>query len=285
MRAFASLLPFLIFAAACAHAGASAPAEGLLRVCADANNLPYSNAAGEGFENALAELLADELGLDVAYTWWPQRRGFLRNTLDAGRCDVVMGVLADDPALATTAPYYHSAYVLVSRAAEQIDIRTLEDPRLRTLAIGVHTVGDDYAMTPPAQVLARYGIRANVHGYSIFGDYALPAPARQPVDAVAQGAIDVALVWGPIGGFFARNAAVPLRVQPVTSMLPALPLRFGIALGLRRGDSVLRGRLETALARRRNEIDAVLERYGIPTVAAEHAQGEGGHPHREGGSR
>lgn len=248
--------------------GAQAESEAL-RVCADPNNLPYSNAAGEGFENALAEILAAELGLQVEYAWWPQRRGFIRNTLNAGTCDVVMGVPAGYAMTATTAPYYRSSYVTVTRASEGLDIEELRDPRLRELRIGIHTIGDDYSNPPPAQVLARLGIRDKVQGYSIYGDYSTPNPPRLLIEAVAKGEIDVAIAWGPIAGYFARLQETALAVQPVQDAFPQLPMAFDIGLGLRRGDSALREALETALARRRGDIEAVLARFGVPRLPLE----------------
>src|SRR5690606_5361260 len=128
-------------------------AERPFRVCADPNNLPFSNAAEQGFENALAELLAAELGATVEYTWWAQRRGFIRNTLNAGDCDVVMGVPAGYELVATTQPYYRSTYVFVYRREPGLELRTIDDPRLRELAIGVHLIGDDGGNTPPVHAL------------------------------------------------------------------------------------------------------------------------------------
>lgn len=263
--------------------GADAPGpqnrEGLLRVCADANNMPYSNIREEGFENALAELLATELGLTVTYTWFPQRRGFVRNTLNAEACDVVMGVPADYEMTATTAPYYRSSYVLVTRQADDLDdLHALDDPRLRELRIGVHTIGDDYANPPPAQALARFGMRGNVRGYSIYGDYSEPDPPRRLIDAVASGEIDVAVAWGPIAGWFARGQAEPLVLTPVSTRLPMMPMAFDIAVGLRRGDDALRADLEAAMRERRADIVALLAGFGVPM---EQATAQGDEPERK----
>ena len=135
-----------------------------LRVCADPNNLPYSNARGEGFENRIVELIAKDLGADVRYTWWAQRRGFLRNTLLANECDVVAGVASSMGMLGTTYPYYRSSYVFVSRADRRLDVHSLDDPRLKQWTIGVQLVGDDGANTPPAHALARRGAPLHVVG-------------------------------------------------------------------------------------------------------------------------
>jgi mxaJ protein len=242
----------------------------LLRVCADPNNLPFSNARGEGFENALAELVAADLHRRVTYTWWAQRRGFIRNTLRAGLCDVVMGVPSSLELADTTAPYYRSTYVFVSRQQRHLDLRSLDDPRLRRVRIGVHLIGDDYASVPPAQALAARGIVRNVRGYSIYGDYGTPDPPRTLVDAVANGSIDVAIAWGPIAGYFARQERVPLSLSPVTPQidLPFLPMVFDIAMGVRREDGPLKAALDEVLVRRRSEIRALLQRYGVPLITS-----------------
>ena len=141
------------------------------RVCADPNNLPFSNSEGTGFENKLAELIAQDLGQHVVYTWWAQRRGFIRNTLKAGSCDVVMGVPARLDMVETTRPYYGSTYVFLSRADRHYDLHSLKDPRLHNLAIGVQLIGDDGYNTPPAHALGEQGIITNLVGYTVYGDY------------------------------------------------------------------------------------------------------------------
>ena len=179
----------------------NARGERVLRVCADPNNLPFSNEREEGFENRLAELLARELGAErVEYTWWAQRRGFFRNTLNAGLCDVVMGVPSSVELAATTRPYYRSTYVFVTRADRGLDIRSLDDEALRRVRVGVSIIGDDYANAPPAHALAQRGIVGNVVGFSVYGDYAQPNPPARIVEAVAAGDVDVAVVWGPLAG-------------------------------------------------------------------------------------
>ncbi|MBN1240906.1 MAG: substrate-binding domain-containing protein [Gammaproteobacteria bacterium] len=243
-------------------------AERQLRVCSDPNNLPFSNRAGEGFENALAELIADELGAELSYTWWAQRRGFIRNTLDAGECDLVIGVPADYELVETTRPYYRSSYVFVYPAAEQLDLRSLGDPRLRKLRIGVHLTGDDGANPPPVHALGRLGIVDNVVGYMIYGDYRDPNPPARLIEAVANGEVDVATAWGPLAGWFAQRSDVPLEVQPIKdgAAFAPLPFEFSIAMGVRRGDTALRDEIEAVLESRRDDVVATLERYGVPLV-------------------
>jgi quinoprotein dehydrogenase-associated probable ABC transporter substrate-binding protein len=254
---------------ACSRTGAArGTADGaVLRVCADPNNLPFTNERKQGFENRLAELVADEMGATLAYTWWPQRRGFVRETLNAGKCDVIMGVPARYDLVATTRPYYRSTYVFLSRRDRDLHLQSLDDPRLRQLRIGVHLIGDDGANTPPAHALSRRGIVGNLAGFSIYGDYAQPNPPARIVDAVADESIDVAIAWGPLAGYFAKQSRVALDVVPVQPHNdPALPFEYDIAMGVRRGDDELRARLDGILERRAEAIAGVLDDFGIPRV-------------------
>jgi quinoprotein dehydrogenase-associated probable ABC transporter substrate-binding protein len=241
-----------------------------LRVCADPNNLPFSNEKGEGFENKIAELLAGEMRLPVEYTWWAQRRGFFRNTLRAGACDVVIGVPGSFELADTTRAYYRSVYVFVFRRDRNLDIRSLDDAALRDLKIGVLMIGDDGTNTPPAHALANRGITKNIVGYTIYGDYRQANPPARIIDAVAKGEVDIAIVWGPLAGFFAKKQMVPLRIEPVSPEidLPYLPFVYDISVGVRRGEVELKARLEEILARRRGDIERILDEYGVPRVAA-----------------
>ena len=237
-----------------------------LRVCADPNNLPFSNRAEEGFENRIVQLLARDLGMKVEYTWWAQRRGFVRNTLDAGACDLIAAVPAGFEPVATTAPYYRSTFVFVTRRDSR-PIDSFDDPRLRRLKVGVHLVGDDYANPPPVEALARRGIVRNVVGFTIYGDYREPDPPARLLEAVARGDVDVAVVWGPLGGYFARRHP-SLRATPVRDQSdgPGVPFAFSIAMGVRKGDPALAVRVNAALVRRRVEIARVLRDYGVPRL-------------------
>ena len=268
---FRHLVPSLAALAAVALSGVAAAddaAQGVLRVCADPNNLPFSNARGEGFENALAELVAGELGKKVSYTWWAQRRGFVRNTLNAGICEVIMGVPQLDM-IATTRPYYRSTYVFVSRQDRALGFSSMEAPELRTLRVGVHLIGDDGANTPPAHALGEQHIVDNVVGYMIYGDYREDSPPARLIEAVSRGEIDVAAVWGPLAGFFAQRSPVPLNVVPITDTeaYPPLAFQFPIAMGLRKGDEALADQLNEIIQRRQDAIQALLKRYGVPLVA------------------
>ena len=239
-----------------------------LRVCADPNNLPYSNEKLEGFENRIADLVARDLGTKVRYTWWAQRRGFIRNTLNAGVCDVVMGVPASFDMAAATIPYYRSSYYFVTRRDRDLRLASFDDSALRTLTIGVHLVGDDGANTPPAHALDKRGIVGNLKGYLIYGDYRRPSPASEIINGVARGDVDVAIVWGPIAGYFARRQQVPLELVPVSPQIdpPFMPFVFDMAMGVRRTDVDLRLRLDSVIARRRPEITAILDEYAVPRV-------------------
>ena len=247
-----------------------ARAVGPLRVCADPNNLPFSNARSEGFENKLAALLARDLGTRVEYTWFAQRRGFLRNTLTAQKCDVVMGLPVAADAAWTTKPYYRSSYVFVSRRSRNLHIRSFDDPRLRALRIGVELVGDDGANTPPAHALSRRGIIGNIVGYTVYGDYRANSPPSAIIAAVARGDIDVAAAWGPMAGYFAARQPVPLEVVPVEPQVDGrfLPQSFSISMATRRRDNGRHEQLEQFIERRRPDINALLAEYHVPRVEA-----------------
>ena len=242
------------------------PAPRVLRVCSDPNNLPFSNNEGAGFENRIAALVARELGERVEYTWWAQRRGFVRNTLNAGACDVVIGTPAHMDMLLTTAPYYRSSYVFVTRRDRRLAITSFDDPRLRTLRIGVPIVGDDYASTPPVHALVRRGLVRNIVGFSVYGDYGTPNPPMRLVDAVSEGNVDVAVAWGPLAGYAALRSRTPLMLAPVVPPpdLRVVPFAYDIAMGVRRGDTVLRARLDSIIVSRRAAIDSILDAFGVP---------------------
>jgi len=249
---------------------AAAPASAReLKICADPNNLPFSNRAGEGFENKLVEMIAADLGATVTYVWWAQRRGNVRETLREGLCDLIPGVASSLETLGTTRPYYRSTYVAVTRADRKLDIGSFDDPRLKQFRLGVQLVGDDGANTPPAHALARRGIIDNVQGYMIYGDYETAAPQADILTALASGAIDVAFVWGPVAGYFAQRQAVPLALAPVAPQFdgPQSPMIFDISMGVRKEDVALRREVEEILARRRTEVEALLRDYGVPAAA------------------
>jgi quinoprotein dehydrogenase-associated probable ABC transporter substrate-binding protein len=262
MRSLASTA-FLLAMAGSAVAGPDA-----LRVCADPNNLPFSNQAGEGFENKLAEMVAQKFGKLVSYTWWAQRRGFIRHTLKAGDCDLVMGVPAKYDLVETTRPYYRSAYVFVSQTARHLQLDAIDAPQLRKLRIGVHLIGDDGNNTPPAHALGQQGIVDNVRGFMIYGDYRQPDPPARLIEAVEHGEIDVAAAWGPLAGYAAGKSKIPLTVTPIMAGEQFAPqqFQFDIAMGVRKGDHALRGQLNDFIAQNGAEIAALLASYDVPLV-------------------
>jgi mxaJ protein len=239
---------------------------GVLRVCSEPNNLPFSNRAGQGFENKIADLVARDLGDTVAYTYALQNDRFIKHTIDAGKCDVMMGVSDGDDDVLTTQPYYASTYVFVSRKADGLRLASLTDPRLKKLKIGVHLIGDD--STPPMMALGQEGIVDNVHGYMIYGDFSKPNPPARVIEAVENKDVDVAAVWGPLGGYFAKSSPVALIVTPMTGTAQFKPLmfQFAIAMGVKKGNTVLRDRLDTVIAKERPAIRNILQSYGVPLV-------------------
>lgn len=246
-----------------------APDAGVLRVCADPNNLPFSNDREEGFENQIGRLVAHDLGRRLEYYWQPQRRGFIRTTLNAGWCDLVVGVPSRFELAGTTRPYYRSTYVFVTRRGAP-RFRSLDDPRLRHVSIGVEMTGEDYENPPAVQALAARHIIDNVRGFLVYGDYSQPDPPRRVIDAVASGEVDAAIAWGPLAGFFARRARVPLDVTPVTPATDAagLAFTFDIAMGVRRKDAALRDAVDRVIATRIGDLQAILARFGVPLVGA-----------------
>ena len=251
------------------------PPRRVLRVGADPNNLPFSNDRLEGFENRIAALVARELDAELRYTWHAQRRGFFRRCLKEDGVDLVLGVPVGFEMALPTKPYYRSTYVFVTRTDRHLDVRSLDDPSLRDLTIGVHLIGDDGSNAPPAHALARRGMVDNVRGYSIYGDYREPNPPARVVEAVADGEVDVAIVWGPLAGHFAKRHGGTLTVVPVTPAVdpPALRYQFSIAMGVRPGDAALKGELDGVIERNRAEIGRILAEYGVPTVPSPAAAG------------
>lgn len=240
----------------------------VLTVCADPNNLPFSNRARQGFENRIADIIAREMHRPVRYVWWAQRRGYVRNTLGEQKCDIWPGVASGVEMVATTRPYYRSTYVFVTRADRNLKGLTLDDPRLKKLTIGIQMVGDDAMNTPPAHALAARGMTKNVRGFRLYGDYAKPNPPADIIRAVADGKVDMALAWGPLAGYFAKSSPVPLRIERVTPWLDNAqwPMVYDISMGVRKNDPAFQQQIETILARRKTEISALLDRYGVPRV-------------------
>ncbi len=254
--------------------GAAAAEVKELRVCADPFTLPYSNRQMEGFENRIAEVLAKDLGASLTYTWWPQRRGILR-AMNAGACDIVIGVPKEYDPLLTTVPYYRSAYEIIYRKDGNLKVASLNDPILQSVKIGVQ------ANSPAHIALGERGISENVVGYHVNYDEERSRP-NQIIDDLASGKIDVAIAWGPLVGYFVKKQSVAMEMVPILENRPKLPFVYEFSVGVRRRAKELVPQLDAALARNQAEIRKILEDYGVPLVpepakVVEHPEGGGGH--------
>lgn len=261
-----------LLAASLSPAVAEEAPRGTLRVCSDPDNMPFSNAKGEGFENRIAEIVAGELGRSVSYAWGAQYRGFLRRTLFEGRCDLVAGIGAGAARVATTRPYYRSAYVFVHRSGAPAPAG-FDDPALASARIGLHAIGLEGANTPVAAALARRGLGSRVVGFPVWAPAEVENPQGRLVEAVAEGAVDVALAWGPSAGLFARRLAGKVELTPISGdpASPSTRFSYDIAMAVRPEDRGLLAEVQGALDRRKAEIDAVLADYGVPPAPAEAA--------------
>ena len=264
MKLAQALSAFALATALCAQ---SAQSDELpLRVCADPNNLPYSNSAGEGFENKIVSLIAGYLHRPLEFVWRAERRGFVREGLNAGECDLVAAIPLGAPMALTTRPYYRSTYVFVSKPSEP-PVSSLDDSSLKTRTIGVQLVGDNGMNSPPAHALAERGIIGNVRGYMVYGDYRDDHPLSEIVHAVAVGDVDVAAVWGPVAGYFAAKEKPPLVVTSITGSVEArLPMTFDIAMGVRRTDMELKAEVDHALTSLAPQIHMILASYRVPVL-------------------
>jgi quinoprotein dehydrogenase-associated probable ABC transporter substrate-binding protein len=231
-----------------------------LTVCGDPNHMPFSNKAMEGFENRIAQLIANDLKRKLRYNWWPQTIGFVRNTLSIRLCDLVMGVTSVNELLQNTNPYYRSVYTLVYRENAGLRIKALDDPALKSLKIGV------VAGTPPATLLSKYGLLDQVHPYHRTVDTRLYSPATDAVEDVAQGKIDIAVIWGPIAGYAASKQETPLSVIPLPAKVDTIPLAFNVSMGIRRRETNWKHQLNQELQKLSSEIEKILLDYNIPLL-------------------
>ena len=229
--------------------------------------MPFSNRKLEGLENRIADVLAKDFGSTPSYVWWGQRQGFIRNTMNAtlesGRCDIVIGVPVGYDLVRPTQPYYRSTYVFVQPKGKA-PIRSLDDPVLKKLKIGVHLLGNDYENPPPVHELGKRHIVDNVVGFNTF--YSATNPPNAIIDAVADGRVDVAIVWGPLGGYYAARHKTPLQVTPIPTKPGDLPFAFEIAMGVRKGNDALYARVQQSLTRHRAEIDQILKSFNVPLL-------------------
>lgn len=231
-----------------------------LRVCADPDNLPFSNTKQQGFENRIAELIARDLHADLQYVWQRMGRGFVREYINKRACDLLVGIPAQYRPMLTTAPYYRSTYVFVTRRDHALKPASLNDPALHRMKIGVQALEEEY--TPPATALARRGMQSEIVGFDTIDD------PESIMRAVADGKVDTAIVWGPLAGYFGREFGKGLQITPVTPEVdpPGLPFTFAIAMGVRKGNIVLRDELDGVLQRRQRDIQAILRNYGVPQL-------------------
>lgn len=267
----AGLVAFEI-TAVCAQAlaGPADPPRAKLTVCADPSNLPYSNRALAGFENEIARVLAADLQMELDYFWFPEHQGFLRKSLQEGMCDAVMSVPAELSVVATTRPYFTSSYVAVMRSNDPHRFASFDDGWLKDARIGLQLVGKEGATTPPAMALGRRSIDRSLEFFSMWAEDENATPQGEIVTAVATGRIDVAFIWGPFGGYFAKPYADALRVDPIAGdpKSPEQPFAYPMSIGVRKSDVALRDRLEGALGRNAGEIQRILKSFGVPLVEA-----------------
>ena len=232
----------------------------ILRVCADANSLPFSNKKEEGFENKIARLIADELEQPIHYTWWPQTIGFIRNTLRLRRCDLIVGIGTGNELVQNTNPYYRSIYTMVYRQDSGLKATSLSDPALKSLRFGV------IAGTPPATLLAKYGLIGQARPYHLTVDTRFFSPTRQAIEDVAAGKIDIALIWGPAAGYFAKRQKAALVVVPLLNEQTGVRLDFRVSMAVRANENDWKRQLNRILKRLKPKIDRILKDYGVPLL-------------------
>ena len=231
------------------------------RVCSDPANMPFSNEAGEGFENRIAELFAESFGRELQYTWFPMAQGFVRRTLVENNCDVIIGFAQGDDLVLNTNHYYTSTHVLLTRAdGELADVTTLTDPRLKGRPIGA------IAGAPPGSHLARNGLIENVNGYELMVDRRVLSPNDAMLADLLAGEIDAALMWGPIGGPLARAAGDKVVMTPLLNEPGPPKLFYRITMGVRQGEDVWKRELNSKIRELQPQIDAILIEYGVPLV-------------------
>ncbi|HUC70338.1 MAG TPA: substrate-binding domain-containing protein [Stellaceae bacterium] len=231
-----------------------------LKVCADPNNLPFSNDKQQGFENKIADLVGASLGLKVEYTWFPQVIGFVRNTLQAHRCDLVMGTVAGDDIMQTTNPYYFTTYVMVYRSDKGLAFDGLQDPRLAGLRLGV------VSATPPSDLLVRHDLMAHAKPYQLTVDTRAESPTHQMVQDVVDGTIDVGFLWGPIAGYYRKHDELPLTLVPLKDEPGAARMKYHIAMGVRGNEPDWRRRVNAVILKQQPQITTILREYGVPLL-------------------
>jgi quinoprotein dehydrogenase-associated probable ABC transporter substrate-binding protein len=233
----------------------------VFRVCADPHNLPFSDESGEGFENKIAELFARKLDKSLAYSWFPQSVGFVRNTLNAHKCDVIMGFPQGGDLAQSTNPYYRTAYAFVFRRHNGLDeVDTLSDPRLKGKRIGV------VAGTPPATYLAMNGLLGNVKGYQLVVDTRVDSSGEMMMKDLAAGEIDVGIMWGPMAGYHAARGGADMTVVPLVKDGGGPRLAYRIAMGVRAADQEWKRTLNRVIRDSQPDITRILLSYGVPLL-------------------
>jgi quinoprotein dehydrogenase-associated probable ABC transporter substrate-binding protein len=233
----------------------------VFRACADPRDLPLSNEAGEGFENKIAELFARKLGKSVAYTFYPDATGFIRNTLNAYHCDVVLGTAQGDDLVQPTNPYYRTGYAAAYHEDGPLKgMDSLSDPRLKTARIGI------VAGTPPATYLAMNGLLGQIKSYRLGVDTRYDSSTHDMMDDLDNGEIDVALLWGPFAGYYATKAKTPTAVVPLVKEQGGPRMLYRIVMGVRHSDQNWKRDLNKLISENRDEIQAILRSYGVPLL-------------------
>ncbi len=233
-----------------------------LRVCADPNNLPFSNDKGEGFENRIAEFLAKKIGKSLAYSYYPGATGFVRNTLNAHLCDVILGMPQGNDLVQPTNPYYRTTYAIVTRVGSELDgVTSLDDPRLKERPRRIGLV----ANTPPGNVLAMNGLMASVKPYPLMVDTRVESSGAAMTHDLEKGEIDIALLWGPIAGYYAKHSSEKLNVTPLPET-PGARMAFRIGFGVRHSDQNWKRELNTLIAQNKAELERILLEYGVPLL-------------------
>jgi quinoprotein dehydrogenase-associated probable ABC transporter substrate-binding protein len=233
----------------------------VLRVCADPNNMPFSTDKAQGFENKLAELLADKLGKDLSYSWYPQATGFVRNTLAAHKCDVIMGIPQGDDLVQVTNPYYRTAYALMFKQGHGLEgVDTLGDPRLKGKRLGV------VAGTPPGNNMAANGLMANAKPYPLVIDTRVDSSAAAMMHDLAAGDIDAGVLWGPMAGYYARQSTPAVTVVPLVKETAGPRLAYRIAMGVRYTDQEWKRQLNRTTQDNQPAINRLLLSFGVPLL-------------------
>ena len=253
---------FVVLALLCGAGSARAGDLPLLRVCADPDNMPFSNDKGEGFENKLATLIADRLDRKLIYTWFPENTGYVPNTVGRNACDLVIGYAQGTGLIEDTNPYYYTSYVLITRAgdADLANVTSLSDPRLKSKRIGL------VARTPPASILTMNGLVANAKAFDARSGESQASVAQGMIAEIISGELDAGLLWGPIGGYYAARSDIPLTVVPLVKERAGPATFYGITLGIRPDEPQFKHQVNKVLAENADEIISILQNYQVPVL-------------------